>query len=303
MRLILLFALIIKVCFPQQISPEILARTEPDFPEEARKAGVDGTVVVELVVDPDGNPTNLRIKKPIGFGFDEAALKAVALWKFKPGVTDGVPLASDTTVEVNFRIPETHVLMHIERFSCEAPQGTPHLQVLKVEQPAPPRDPYESFSASVSLDVDERGTPANFRVTKLSDPSREEDVKRALLAWRFQPTDPPAFARCRLSFMAGPEIESYRGIGISLPQLVSKVKPKYPREARRARVEGTVVLFVIVDANGKPQALKVLKPLGSGLDEAAIESVRQWVFQPGRKDGKAVAVQATVQVNFRLLDK
>lgn len=303
MRLLLLFALIVLICSAQQTAPVIVARTEPDFPDEARKAGVDGTVVVELVVDTEGHATNLRIKKPIGFGFDEAALQKVATWKFTPGAKDGVTVPVGTTVEVNFRSIDKNPPLHIQRFSCELPEGAARPMVLKAEHPAPPRDSYETVSAELSLEVNEQGMPMNFHFTKLSDSSREEDIARALREWQFQPSGSSAAIQCRLSFTMGPAIVSYKDAGISPPHVIRKVEPIYPDEARRARVEGMVVLFLIVDASGRPRDLKVLKPLGSGLDEAAIESVRQWVFEPGRKDGKAVAVQATIQVNFRLREK
>ena len=56
-----------------------------------------------------------------------------------------------------------------------------------------------------------------------------------------------------------------------------------------------------VDASGHPRNLKVMRSLGLGLDEKAIEAVEKWKFRPGYKDGKAVTVAATVEVNFRLL--
>jgi TonB family protein len=65
--------------------------------------------------------------------------------------------------------------------------------------------------------------------------------------------------------------------------------------------QGTVVLYVEVDASGHPRNLKVMRSLGLGLDEKAIEAVEKWKFRPGYKDGKAVTVAATVEVNFRLL--
>lgn len=91
------------------------------------------------------------------------------------------------------------------------------------------------------------------------------------------------------------------GGGVSAPQLVFKVEPEYSEEARKAKFSGTVVLFVVVDEKGNPRDLKVVRPLGLGLDEKAIEAVTKWRFKPGYKDGKPVAVAATIEVNFRLL--
>jgi len=91
------------------------------------------------------------------------------------------------------------------------------------------------------------------------------------------------------------------GGGVSAPQLVYKVEPEYSEEARKAKYQGTVVLQIVVSSDGKAENLKVVRSLGLGLDEKAMEAVRKWKFRPGYKDGKAVAVLATIEVNFRLL--
>jgi len=79
------------------------------------------------------------------------------------------------------------------------------------------------------------------------------------------------------------------------------VEPEYSEEARKAKWQGTVVLTVIVDEAGRPSHVSVLRSLGLGLDQKAIDAVSQWRFKPGLKDGKAVPVIATIEVNFRLL--
>lgn len=91
------------------------------------------------------------------------------------------------------------------------------------------------------------------------------------------------------------------GGGVSSPIPVYKVEPEYSEEARKAKFQGTVVLSIIIDEKGTPTNFKVVRPLGLGLDEKAIEAVSKWRFRPGVKEGKPVAVIATVEVNFRLL--
>lgn len=95
---------------------------------------------------------------------------------------------------------------------------------------------------------------------------------------------------------------AYRvGGGVSPPSVLFKVEPEYSEEARKAKFQGTVILAIIVDPNGQARDIRVVRPLGLGLDEKAIEAVRKWRFKAGQKDGAAVPVQATVEVNFRLL--
>ena len=91
------------------------------------------------------------------------------------------------------------------------------------------------------------------------------------------------------------------GGGVTAPALVYKVEPEYSEEARKAKYQGTVVLYVEVDTNGKARNLRVLRSLGLGLDEKAIEAVQKWRFRPGQKNGQPVVVAATIEVNFRLL--
>jgi TonB family protein len=93
----------------------------------------------------------------------------------------------------------------------------------------------------------------------------------------------------------------HAGGGVTAPALVSKVEPEYSEEARKAKYQGVVVLYVEVDASGRAQNLRVIQGLGMGLDEKAMEAVRKWRFRPGMKDGKPVTVAARIEVSFRLL--
>ena len=90
------------------------------------------------------------------------------------------------------------------------------------------------------------------------------------------------------------------GGGVSAPRLIYKPDPEYSPEAREAKYQGAVVLSLVVAADGTPRNLRVARSLGMGLDERAIEAVKQWRFEPARKDGKPVAVAVDVEVNFRL---
>jgi protein TonB len=85
------------------------------------------------------------------------------------------------------------------------------------------------------------------------------------------------------------------------PQLVSKTEPEYSDSARKARHQGSVLLAVTVDAKGNPQDIRVIRGLGLGLDERAMEAVSTWRFRPALLNGKPVAAPITVEVNFRLL--
>jgi len=91
------------------------------------------------------------------------------------------------------------------------------------------------------------------------------------------------------------------GGGVTAPVVLHKVEPEYSEEARKAKYQGTVLLYVEVDPSGRATNIHVQHSVGLGLDEKAIEAVKQWKFKPGYKDGKPVTVAATIEVNFRLL--
>ena len=91
------------------------------------------------------------------------------------------------------------------------------------------------------------------------------------------------------------------GGGVTAPSLLYKVEPEYSEEARKAKYQGTVLLYVEVDPSGHATNIQVARSLGLGLDEKAIEAVKKWKFAPGKKDGRPVTVAATIEVNFRLL--
>lgn len=85
--------------------------------------------------------------------------------------------------------------------------------------------------------------------------------------------------------------------------LIYKVEPEYTEEARKARIEGAVALTIFVEEDGGVREARVERRLDKGLDQKAIEAVRQWRFRPRIKDGKPVRAQVTVEMNFRLLDR
>ncbi len=89
--------------------------------------------------------------------------------------------------------------------------------------------------------------------------------------------------------------------GVVAPSVLHKLEPSYTDEAREAKLEGTCVLEIEIGPDGRAYNIQVMQPLGLGLDEAAIEAIDEWIFQPGLKDGEPVTVRARVEVNFRLL--
>lgn len=91
--------------------------------------------------------------------------------------------------------------------------------------------------------------------------------------------------------------------GIKPPRPIDNPQPEYSQEARRERVEGVVTLGLVVTSAGNVTLIRVLKSLGHGLDEKAIEAVRRWKFNPATKDGTPVSVEVAVETSFHLYQR
>ena len=89
--------------------------------------------------------------------------------------------------------------------------------------------------------------------------------------------------------------------GATKPVLLTKTEPEYSDEARKSKLQGIVTLSIVVTATGQVTGIEVVRNLGLGLDEKAIDAVRHWQFRAATVHGKPVATRAIVEVNFRLL--
>jgi protein TonB len=92
------------------------------------------------------------------------------------------------------------------------------------------------------------------------------------------------------------------GPGVTLPHVVKEVKPEYTEGAKKARIQGTVVVEAVVKTDGTVGDVKVTRLLDTeyGLDEQAVKAARQWLFEPGKKDGQAVPVSVAIELTFTL---
>jgi TonB family protein len=86
------------------------------------------------------------------------------------------------------------------------------------------------------------------------------------------------------------------------PRLIHKVDPQYTKEALDAKLQGTVALDAVIGIDGIPSDIKVVRALGMGLEEKAIECLRQWRFSPGSSHGEPIPVKVRVEINFRIPD-
>lgn len=109
-------------------------------------------------------------------------------------------------------------------------------------------------------------------------------------------------AACLLVFLAACQsARLYKVAQVQTPpKVVTKAEPAYTDEARQAKIQGPVMLSLVIDPQGRARNIRVTKSLDKGLDQQAISAIGKWRFSPGLKDGKPVRVAANIEVNFRL---
>jgi TonB family protein len=292
--------------------PVLTRKVEAEYSPQARAAKLQGTVYLYLEVDPDGKPENVQVMHGLGLGLDEKAVEAVKQWQFKPGMAGGQPARTARSVEVQFRLGDLpwrvrQVAYHVTR----DPQRAEVLSKPVLSQyanPDPEACPADGGDAFARWSIGEDGLPRDVKTDRPNDPTSQAAVK-AVESWRFQPglaNGKPRGASASVVFECGPSIATsnpriYRvGNGVSPPVLTYRPQPDYSEEARKAKIEGEVAVQVVIDASGHATHPQIVRGLGLGLNEKALETVLQWRFKPGTLNGKPVAVQAQILINFRL---
>ena len=100
--------------------------------------------------------------------------------------------------------------------------------------------------------------------------------------------------------IGGEEVPMRITAEVKQPKLSKKVEPPYPEVARRAKIEGVVILEAVITKTGGVEEVKVIRALHPVLDQAAINAVKQWKYEPAVLNGRPVKVYFTVTVTFRL---
>jgi TonB family protein len=173
----------------------------------------------------------------------------------------------------------------------------------------------DGIEGSVFLEcvVNTDGTVGDVRVVRSLDQRLDQQATSALKQWRFKPGTKggaavPVRVEVEMTFslkekgaaLGSPEVQLPGASGVTLPKIVHEVKPSYTTEARAARIQGVVTLEAVVLPTGDVGDVRVSAPLEPSLDNEAIKAVKQWRFEPGRKDGKPVPVQVSVECTFTL---
>jgi TonB family protein len=223
--------------------PKLVRQVDPVYPEAARKAGVEGLVILEATTDTYGRMADVKVLQGVE-ALNQAAIDAVKQWVYEPMVIDGKPRPVVFTVTVRFRLDDKKkpsVVGGVEGGVAGGVEG----------------GVVGGVAGGVAGGV--------------------EEMKKF-------------------------EGDAVRAVGkVQPPKLVKQVDPVYPEAARKARVEGVVILEAKADEQGRVADTRILRSIPA-LDQAAIDAVKQWVYEPMLINGQPRKVVFTVTVRFVLKD-
>jgi TonB family protein len=190
-----------------------------------------------------------------------------------------------------------------------------------VEYPANAPDSAVEGMTVLKLVVSEEGTATDIEVVASHGDAFDRAAIDALQRCKFDPATlngkpVPIHIFARVRFFEDkretyPRILAHYGLGAGIrapstrnfdqpPVPLNAVPAEYSDKARKAKVQGVVLVSTMISDDGSPTDIKVVKGLGMGLDEKAVEAVSKYRFRPAMKDGEPVAARITIEVNFRL---
>jgi TonB family protein len=171
---------------PDIAAPFLAAKAKPEYTDEARLAKLEGSVLLSLVVDADGQPRDIQVVRPLGLGLDESAVENARAWLFKPGTKKGTPVAVLVNEEVFFRPQRTLWDWHVVRAVFQPPALATRPVLIQVKFPEKV-DVEENASVTIAFDVGPNGVPAALRVVKSSQARWESELLAVVReGWRFR---------------------------------------------------------------------------------------------------------------------
>ena len=291
--------------------PEVRDWTPPVYPEAARRAKIEGRVLVEFVVGLDGRVTDATVKKSGDESLNEAALAAVRQWTFSPALNEGKPEPRAMLVPVDFTLkpgkpgPKSllpPLLPHVS-------PGTP----AKAKDTADPEYPAELLERKLpgvvmlDIEIDPAGRVGESKVLFASDAVFVTAAWQTLARWQFEPArqGPLPVADTKRAPMEFFVIEAKRdeiltanGIygwdkaWVDVPPVIESMPaPVYPREKLLEGIAGTAEAGFTLGETGEVREIALLSASQPEFGEALIAAVEAWKFKPALKAGTPVMVQ------------
>lgn len=273
------------------IQGNLIYKVDPVYPPIAKAAHVQGIVVLHAHISKTGTIEDLQVISGAPM-LTPSAIDAVRQWKYKPYTVNGDPTEVETTININFALaPPDLSCTYYDPHNIAHP-GT-------CEENPTDRGTY-SCRADDNRELIQSQSSCEFKVKRLQAPNDNADASSIQIAPPQSPQNrPPVSATNHPAEYDGTPLRKI-GNGVTSPMLIYKVDPQYSPEARSAKFSGVVLVNLIVDAQGNPQNVHIVRGVGMGLDEKALEAIKHYKFRPAYEAGKPVPTELNVEVNFQV---
>src|SRR6185312_15024245 len=287
---------------PVRVSSGVMAnlvvnQPNPVYPPIAKAAHVQGVVVLHAIISKEGTVEKLTVISGPPM-LVQSAVDAVQKWTYQPFMLNGQPVEVETTINVNYTFGGPDL-------SCTYyGKGVQHAGTCEEDK---------TSTGNYSCRADDDQTLVQPQIGCESKGKRLQESQQSTLspvtihtpAATFRPEGYVASNGGSTADHAGNGVRKIGG-DVTAPQVIHQVEPEFTEEAKaRAKAtddgkfRGTVLVQLIVDAYGRPENVHVVRGVGMGLDEKAVDAIRQYRFRPAMEKGKPVPVLLNVEVNFR----
>ena len=240
--------------------PALASTDASQFVSDDCKYDGAGIIRLSLVVNTAGGSENVAALYPFGDNLDKVAMAIAKLDHFIPGTKDGVPVPVAEELEVKLILCTIKVVDDDGKTSERIRLKSAPVQRLS---PAPKQSLPSLSPAMASIPV----TPENKKLIE--------------------------------TMMSNTKV-SKANPGDSYPVPIKTPEAEFPPDLRARAMEGACLISVVVDANGSPQAMRVVRSMREEFDEKALEAVAKYLFSPAKKNKDAIPVRMLIEVNFRL---
>ncbi len=272
--------------------PKKVSGPPPVYTEVARKARVQGVVIIETLIDEHGDVTNTRVIKGLPMGLEEAAVEAVRAWKFEPATLGGRPVPVYYVLTVNFTVEAPPAVG--PRFQAFLEKNPDFAALFREEH-------YQEAAELLDRRAAEQPGDSGIQLARsylLLEQGQEEKAWQEALADRALAAAPQSQEGPTLDKGTSGEILHVAG-RVQRPERISGDSPQMPKKARKAGVSGTVIIAAVIDEQGNVQDARIVQGLHADLDREVLKAIRGWKFKPATLDGKPVKVHYNTTFNFR----
>jgi TonB family protein len=290
--------------------PKLSKKVDPVYPEEARKKGIQGVVILEAKIDESGRVMDAMILRSVP-DLDQAAIDAIRQWVYEPMLINGKPVKAIFTVTVKFQLGEKDIDKFAEGAVKVKDQISPP-KLVKIVEPVYPEIAKQAKVEGVVIVQARTDTQGHVKDAMIlrSIPLLDQAAIDAVRQWVYEPMviDEQAkeavftvTVRFALDKDKKKELEGKEEAtgDVLVPTVIKKVDPVYPEAARKAGIEGIVLLEATTDEQGNVVKVRVQKSIPE-LDQAAIDALKQWKYEPLIVEGKPKGVVFTVTIKFVL---